>query len=69
MYAKEVIFEVDTITCIVTTVDVGVCIIENMNNFPIIYPVIRDFVIGNSKCCIGIKAIITITWITQFKAS
>ncbi len=40
--------------CIVITVGVGVCTIENMNNFPIIYPVIRDFVIGNFKCCIGI---------------
>lgn len=62
-------FEIDTIACTVIIVGVVVCIIENMNNFPIIYPVIRGFVIGNSKCGIGIEAIITIIWITQFKTT
>lgn len=38
-------FEIDTIACTVIIVGVVVCIIENMNNFPNIYPIIRDFVI------------------------
>ena len=62
-------FEIDTIACTVIIVGVVVCIIENMNNFPNIYPIIRDFVILNSKCGIGIEAIITIIWITQFKTT
>ena len=62
-------FEVDTIACTVVTVGVVVCIIENMNNFPIIHLVIRGFVKENSKCGIGIEAIIMIIGITQFKTT
>ena len=47
-------FEVDTITCTIVTVGIMSGIIENVDDFSFIHPVVRGFIIRNTKCGVGI---------------
>lgn len=62
-------FEVDTITYTIVTVGIMSGIIENVDDFSFIHPVVRGFIIRNTKGSIGIQTVITIIWITQFKTT
>ena len=62
-------FDVDTITYTIVTIGIMFGIIENVDDFSFIHPVVRGFIIRNTKGSVGIQTVITIVWITQFKTT